>query len=237
MVVPGANAKVTPSFVAVHGPRVDAATVVVTQNEIPPEGTKAVLARAAAAAAASPRGLPLTVSNPAPVPAEAWAELLECVDVLVLNETEAAALGGSASDSSGGDSARAAKAAAAGLRPAHASRPRVLVVTLGARGAVVAVVPAGGGDATTRLVEAPASDGAVVDTVGAGDAFVGTLSAVLASAADPASIVASADSMSECVRKACCVAGMTVRAKGTQTSYPGRDEVAALHPAVLEPVV
>lgn len=237
---PGANFNVDAAFVRGAGPSsaIERASVVVTQNEIPGEGTEAALAIAARAAAANKRGTPVTVANPAPAP-EALADSAKAdVDVLILNESEAAALalaagveGFSAEADDGG-----AEAAARVLRPRHASRPRVLVLTRGSKGASVVVVPADsepGASVEVSVVDGvPAS--AVVDTVGAGDAFAGTLAAVLAASNDPLARIGSMSHMREAVRRACTVASMSVGRKGTQSSYPCRDEVALVDASVVE---
>ncbi|MEA2528982.1 MAG: ribokinase, partial [Thermomicrobiales bacterium] len=103
------------------------------------------------------------VFNPSPAPSSAAAlpdDLWECVDVLVVNELEAARIGGTDIETR-----------RTGAEGAEALRTRfsipVVVKTMGAEGAV-AVGPNG-------VIEARAWPVTVVDTVGAGDAFVGTL--------------------------------------------------------------
>lgn len=128
-----------------------AGDVVVLQLEVPLAVVESVLARAAAAGAR-------VVLNAAPLDRRA-AQLLGRVDVLVLNEIEAGELFGF----DAGVDADAVGGIASDLGTD-------LVVTLGARGVVFA--PAGG--AATSLAAF------AVDTVGAGDAFVGGLAAALA---------------------------------------------------------
>jgi len=115
----------------------------------------------AAAAAAYDRGIRVVVNN------GPWLSLaaatLEAADPLVVNEHEAAeACGGSGAD--GSDLADA-------VRRRHGCRS--VVVTRGAAGASIS-----GAEASARI--AALSVDRVVDTTGAGDAFVGTLAAVLA---------------------------------------------------------
>ncbi|KAA0167310.1 hypothetical protein FNF28_02842 [Cafeteria roenbergensis] len=239
VVAPGANANVDEAFVRGAGPRraIEGASVLVTQNEIPGEGTEAALAIAASAAAASSRGTPVTVANPAPAP-EALPESAKTdVDVLVLNESEAAALahaagadGFSAEGEDGG-----AEAVARVLRPRHVSRPRVLVLTRGSKGASVVVVPseAEAGAVTEVSVVEGVPAAAVVDTVGAGDAFAGTLAAVLAASEDPLARIGSMERMREAVRRSCTVASMSVGRKGTQSSYPSRADVEAIDASII----
>lgn len=142
--------------------------------------------------------------NPAPMDAGVAALELGSLDLLVVNETEAlelaAALGVAAGDApadapaegaldGAGDGAGDAPADGAGGDGAVAALARrlpdvPLVVTLGARGAVLVA----GGRRT--VVPAPSVD--VVDTTGAGDTFVGYLLAGLVAGAVPAAALARA---------------------------------------------
>src|SRR4051794_15489335 len=145
VVVPGANARLTPEDADVDPVR--RADVVLLQLEVP-------LATVTAAAAAATGTVVLTPAPPQPLP----AELLASVDVLVPNEHELVQLSqaapGERSPEELVDLARELTASA-------------VVVTLGARGALV--VPAGGGAA---LLQGPPRVRAV-DTTGAGDCFCG----------------------------------------------------------------
>ena len=58
----------------------------------------------------------------------------------------------------------------------------------------------------------------VVDTTGAGDAFVGSLAFFLTSGLG----------LAEAVKRSCQVATLTVMKKGTQASYPERSQVTHL---------
>lgn len=57
----------------------------------------------------------------------------------------------------------------------------------------------------------------VCDSTGAGDSFVGTLAVLMAQRKDL--------SLKEQVRRACAVASQSVEKKGTQTSYPTKEEL------------
>lgn len=103
------------------------------------------------ALAARAAGVPVWL-NAAPMTALP-AELLPLLDLLVVNEAELAALG------------------VADVAAAAALGPRRVVVTLGARGAVAWD--------NGRCIEEPAHPVWVVDSTGAGDAFVGALCASL----------------------------------------------------------
>jgi len=151
IVASGANSEIV---VTAQDLGLAAADVVVAQGEVPHEAISA-------AADASARSGARFVLNLAPVIALA-PEVLAVADPLVLNEHEAAELGITAS---GGDWAAAAADAVGRLA-------RSVVVTLGAEGAVYAD-PEGSG----RVAAVPTD---VVDTTGAGDAFVGALAAALA---------------------------------------------------------
>ncbi len=129
--------------------------VVVCQLEVP-------LAIVAAAAANTRSAGGIFVLNAAPFDARG-NEVLGLVDVLIVNEIEAFELLGLSDSESVED-----------LRSAAAVARCDLVVTLGGRGAVVATTK---GEVTTI----PAFAVNVIDTVGAGDAFVGALAVGLAS--------------------------------------------------------
>ena len=137
VVVSGANARVTVSDL----PR---AAVVLLQLEIPLGVVEGVLRSAKAMGAT-------TVLNPAPA-AELSSAILANVDVLLPNETESAALGGT--------------------RALLARGVRTIVTTLGDKGAAIET-----GD--TRVDIAPHRV-TPIDTVGAGDAFTGALCSQLA---------------------------------------------------------
>lgn len=149
VVVPGANAAWPDDLI--DGFPLAPGDVVVLQLEIPFPVVAAVARRASAAGAR-------VVLNAAPLDRRV-AELLPLVDVLVVNEIEAAELFGL----NGVLDEEILTGAVVGPTT-H------LVVTLGARGALLA--PAGGA-VTTR----PAYPVDAIDTVGAGDAFVGGFAA------------------------------------------------------------
>jgi len=155
VVDPAANAaadRLTPDQRAL----VARATVLVCQLEVP----LAFVVDAATEARRAGRLVLINAAPARPLP----AALLRLIDVLVVNETEAASLTGLR------DPAAAARVLAVDV-------PDV-VVTLGAAGALH-VGPSG----ETR---APGRPAAVVDTTGAGDAFTGVLAAHLAGGGGPA---------------------------------------------------
>jgi ribokinase len=197
IVVAGANEQLTAAEAreAVAGvPRVD---VVVGQFEVPQEAT------AAAFCAARDRHA-VTVLNPAPVAAVSES-LLAVTDWLVLNEGEFAYLAHLAGVGYEGAPKDEVMAKVGARLDVH------LVVTLGAAGGAL-IVPA------AEVVRIPAPHVDVVDTTGAGDAFVGAF----------AYAVASDLPLADAVRLACTCASASVTRKGTQSSYLSTDEVALL---------
>jgi ribokinase len=186
VVVPGANGGMTAQAVERAAAVLADAAVVVLQGEIPASGI------AAAARLAGGR----VVLNLAPV-VDLDPAVVRLADPLVVNEHEAALLLAHLSPDA------AAPADDTDLAPALLAQgiPSV-VITLGARGAVVADADG------TAVVPSPRVE--AVDTSGAGDAFVGALSASLAAG----------QTLLDGVRHAVRVGAFAVRSAGTQPSYP-----------------
>jgi ribokinase len=205
--------------------------VLVLSAEIPAGVLAAALERARGAGV-------LSVLNLAPMPAGAAGLLAGGVDWLVVNTQEAAALilgqqapgqpapgsdgpvtdrpaadglagpvaepeSGLAGPGSGLGGARAAAARLGGLGARHA------VITLGAAGAVL---HGPGGAATV-----PGFPVASVDTVGAGDAFVGALAVALAAGSAPEAAV----------RAACAAGAAATTRRGAQEALPSPADVLA----------
>jgi ribokinase len=143
-----------------------------------------------------------TLLNLAPVPPGAPALLACRPDWLVVNSQEAGAL--AAGPVTGAAGARRVAAALAGGDGA-----RNVVITLGAEGAVLAG-PAGDAAVPGFAVEA-------VDSVGAGDAFVGALAVALAAGAGPAGAV----------RAACAAGAAAATRRGAQPALPRPADLAA----------
>ncbi len=171
--------------------------VLVISAEIPVPAIAAALARAAA-------GRVTCVLNlaPAPAPAAAARLLSGGVDWLVLNEPEAATVLGHPVAGLAGARSAATELAQAGAR--HA------VVTAGARGAAFAG-PDGAGAVPAFPVRA-------VDSVGAGDTFVGALAVAMGADVPPG----------EAVRAACAAAAVAAARPGTQDAMPRPSDVRAL---------
>jgi ribokinase len=147
-----------------------------------------------------------TVLNLAPVPKGADGLLAEGPDWLVVNAQEAAALAGRADVPQQDEAALGrdiAASLAAGLGGGH------VVVTLGPAGAVLA------GPSGTAAV--PGFPVTAVDTVGAGDAFVGALAVALASGLDAAAAVTAA----------CAAGAAAATRRGAQTALPRPADVLA----------
>ncbi|MEY7972409.1 ribokinase [Saccharomonospora xinjiangensis] len=182
LVSPGANHALRPDDVAdcLPGPE-----VVVVSMEIPLDTVEYAVNAAAAAGTRTILNLSPVATVPEPT--------LAVVDVLLVNQHEAAWLLGRAEDSA---------VTTSELPTLLELGPRAAVVTSGARGAVV-VEPGG-------LTEIPSPSVDVVDTTGAGDAFAGALATALAQGS------ALADAVEDAVR----VAALSVTRRGAQPSYP-----------------
>ena len=193
-VVPGANAELTPDD-AVADP-VRRADVVLLQLEVP-------LATVQAAAEAAGGTVVLTPAPPRPLP----DALLRRVDVLVPNEHELAALAGAEPGERAPDEL---------VELARSVTGAAVVVTLGARGALV--VPDGAGPALLQ----PPLPVTPVDTTGAGDCFCGALAAALA-AGTP---------LADAVRYAVAAAALSTTGPGARGALPDDDAVRAALPRV-----
>jgi len=211
IVAPGANARLAPDDL--DAARFAGAHVVLLQLEVPLETTlrAAELGRAAGAR---------VVLNLAPARPLTAAQLAH-VDLLLVNETEAAALTGIAAD----EVARAPERAAAAL----ADLVPAAVLTLGAAGAAWAeagaaerggdvargnAAGAGGGVATGLVPGFPVE---AADTTAAGDAFAGALAVRLAHGAP----------LAEAVRHANAAGALAATRPGAQPSLPTAAELAA----------
>ena len=192
VVVPGANEKVDPDAVpdAVLAP----GAVLLLQQEVPPSANAALIARAARA------GMRI-VLNAAPA-RPLTRELLAMIDTLIVNESEAAALASMLGwPVEAGAFAAAAAAEIDGLE---------VVVTRGAAGAI----SVRGHDQIH--VAAPRVD--VIDTTGAGDAFVGAFAAALDAG----------DDRPKALSIATAAGSLACTMHGAQPALPARDAIDAL---------
>jgi ribokinase len=193
-VAPGANRRLTAEDVDEASESIGDAKVLVAQMEIPLE----VVLRAVEVAAASGTRVLLNLAPPFEVP----RALLEKLDPLVINEHEAAFLLGERVEGVDGTLDAAPRLLALG--------PGSVVVTLGEDGAVFS-----DGESAQHLT-APKVE--VVDTTGAGDAFVGALAAKLAGDA----------SLEDAAAYAVRAGAAAVTEAGAQGALPTPDVVEAL---------
>jgi len=193
-VAPGANRRLTAEDVDDAPESIGEAKVLVAQMEIPPE----VVLRAVEAAAENGTRALVNLAPPFEVP----RRLLEKLDPLVLNEHEAAFLLGERVE--GVDGALSAASELLNLGPGS------VVVTVGGDGAVFS------NGEPAKQVSAPSVE--VVDTTGAGDAFVGALAARLADDAP----------LEDAVAYAVRAGAAAVTKEGAQGALPTPDVVEAL---------
>ena len=201
-VAPGANHEVGAGEVAAAAS--SPGDVLVICAEIPVPAIKAALARASAVSGSGARCVLNLAPAPEPQP-EAAAIVAEGVDWLVVNETEAAAVLGRKVEGLTDAAEAAAALVAAGAR--HA------VVTAGAHGAALA--PSTGPEGAPVTIEAFRVE--AVDTVRAGDTFVGALAVALAAGVPPA----------EAVRAAAAAGATAATRHGAQAAMPRPADIRA----------
>jgi ribokinase len=188
---PGANELLSVADVEGSDSALETAAVVLTQLEIPVAAAEAALSRGRAKNA-------MTILNPAPV-RPLPVSVLQLVDVLTPNQTEANVLAGRSPD--------------AGSEPENAARDLIragvgtVVMTLGEEGALI-VTP-------SSSKHIPATLQSAVDTTGAGDAFNAGLATALASG----------ESLESAVEFAVVTGGLAVTKEGVIPSLPRREEV------------
>jgi len=192
-VAPGANRRLIPEDVDAARGKIGDASVLVVQMEVPRE----CVARAVEVAGGVGTRAILNLAPPFEVP----RTVLENLDPLVVNEHEAAFLLG--------DSVEGVEAALAAASDLLALGPKSAVVTVGADGAVFAE------EGDTGHVPAPKVE--VVDTTGAGDAFVGALALRLARG----------DSLRRAVGYAARAGAAAVTREGAQGALPTPDVLEA----------
>lgn len=198
IVISGANAALQPAHVAAAAASIRAADVVVLQAEIPLAATQAAIDLAAAS------GTPI-ILNLAPVPPDPrpWLSAILGCDVLILNEGEEAAL-----------------LAATGGK-LHALGPELIITTLGPRGA------RWWHKGTEDTLPALTPEGSIIDTVGAGDAFVGAF-VTRWTAARIAGTPLDQTVLRDILRWAMAAGALACTRPGAIESLPGRTEVVAL---------
>jgi ribokinase len=135
-----------------------------------------------------------TILNPAPAVEQLPAEIYKLVDVFCPNETETEILTKGSTKSLSEAKAQAKVLLARGVK--------TVIITLGERGCLIV-----DNEGDTHI---PAPAVKAIDTVGAGDCFVGSLAHFLAKGL----------TMPAAAHRAVNIASLSVQAKGTQTSFP-----------------
>lgn len=192
---PGANDLLSAADVAECEAALKTGAVVLTQLEIPVAAAEAALARGRAHGAT-------TILNPAPV-RPLPSSVLQLVDVLTPNETEAKVLTGRSPDDEAESEDVARDLIRAGVRG--------VVLTLGERGALIVTA--------SSSKHIPARQLCAVDTTGAGDAFNAGLATALACG----------ESLESAVEFAVITGGLAVTKEGVIPSLPRRDEVVQFY--------
>jgi ribokinase len=172
------------------------ARALVLQLEIPLETVTRLIA------AGHDAGIPV-VLNLAPAQPLAW-EVLRQLQVLIVNEIEAGVLSNTQIDNQ--EDARTAATAI------HQQGIPFVVITLGARGAVLAKDD---GIGNTQTIYQPAPKVNVVDTTAAGDCFVGAFTVALTEGQNP----------EEALRFAVYASALKVTKFGAQSGLPTREEI------------
>jgi ribokinase len=199
IIVSRANAAITPADVEAAAEVLTASAVLSVQLELPVAASRAALRLATEAGA-------ITILTPAPVgPVD--PSLAAFVDILVPNEVEAAALTGLDCDDE-------SQLSAIAQRLSDQWDLRGCVITLGSRGAFV--LDRSGSSSTEIRVEAHQVE--TIDTVGAGDAFCGSLAASLAAGA----------LLPDAVRLANAAGALSTTVSGAAASAPDRSAALAL---------
>ncbi len=193
VIVPGANNQLSPRDVQAAAQVIQHADALVCQLEVPIETTLEAFRIARSAKVR-------TILNPAPA-TSLPDELLRLTDICMPNETETELLTGL--------SAHLPSQAEMAARTLLTRGVRVVILTLGERGALVV-------DENSAEHLPPLTVNAV-DPTGAGDAFIGSLAVFLGEGL----------ALREAVRRANAIAALSVTKIGTQSSFPNRAEADA----------
>jgi len=186
----GANMDLTPKDLLQNEEAFSWANVVLFQLETPLETVQAGIRMA------KEKGAYL-ILNPAPA-RPLLQEIWKNVDLLVLNEIEAAILANNSWESPSPEEA---------AREFLKKGAKEVIVSLGEKGSLYA--------SSSRIISCPAFKVEVVDSTAAGDAFLGALSMG----------IASGWKMEEIISFASASGALTVTKKGAQSSLPSRTEV------------
>ncbi len=187
----GANAALSPALVEAQKTRIAQADALLMQLESPLESVLL-------AAKIAHQHQTQVILNPAPA-RELSDELLELVDIITPNETEAEKLTGIRVENDD-DAAKAAQAL-------HAKGIDTVIITLGSRGVWASVKGEG--------QRVPGFKVQAIDTIAAGDTFNGALITALLEEKP----------LNEAIRFAHAAAAIAVTRKGAQPSVPWREEI------------
>lgn len=193
IVVSGANDRYSPADVRAERHLIQGAKLVLLQLENPYETVTAAAQTARELGAC-------VVLDPAPAPASLPKELLEAIDVITPNETEAGRLAGSVATT------LSLEEAGVIARKLQNMGPKTVIMKLGAQGCLLL----DGGVATA----VPAPKVTAVDTTAAGDEFNGALAVARSEGA----------SLVDACRFAAHAAALSVTRLGSQASMPSRQE-------------
>lgn len=191
VVASGANSNLYPQDIKDALDAIDKSGIVLMQLEIPMETVNYVAKHAAE------KGISV-ILNPAPMN-NLSPELLQCVDILTPNQTEAGMLSGIKVNSIE-DAEKAAKII-------YNMGVKMVVVTMGPSGAVVCEK-----DGVQRI---PAPRVKSIDSTAAGDVFNGALAVA----------ISEGKILKEAVQFACKAAALSVTKMGAQSSIPYRNEL------------
>lgn len=192
---PGANELLSALDISASRSAAKGSAVVITQLEIPVAAAEAAMSLGRAEGA-------VTILNPAPV-RPLPASVLQLIDVLTPNQTEANVLTGRSPDAAGNPEDVARDLLRAGVKQ--------VVMTLGEKGALIVTA------AMAKHIPAPEMH--AVDTTGAGDAFNAGLATGLAFG----------ENLESAVHFAVVAGALAVTREGVIPSLPRRDEVIAFY--------
>ncbi|XP_052275233.1 ribokinase-like isoform X2 [Dreissena polymorpha] len=195
VIVPGANLLLSEADLEAAEEVISKSKVIICQLEIDPKVTLSALKMAR-------KHKVMTILNPAPA-VHLEADFLTNTDVFCPNETETEILTGI--------SIRTVEEAKAASEEMLRRGCNNVIITLGGLGCVVAQA------GFSEVVHVSAPSVTVVDSTGAGDAFIGSLAYFLS--------VAPGLGLVESARRAVQIASISVQHPGTMASFPTRSEL------------
>lgn len=197
VIIGGANELLSPEHIRAAEATIKSGKVLMCQMEIKNESTLEALRIANAHGVKS-------ILNVAPAQKGLAPEFFSLPDIFCVNETEAEIV-------TGMKVADIQSAEACALYMRNELKAKTVIITLGSNGSYF--LPQG----ETTGEHSPAEKVQAVDTSGAGDSFLGAFGFYLARYPDLP--------MREMVRRAGSIASKSVTKKGTQSSYPSREEL------------